>query len=101
MNINPISPITLTAGVPGQTATRQIVVTGVEQSTPVDVEITVTVAAAGNDPVTAPVTVTLDPEEASPEATVVVPEGYGLAASIAGFTFGSGQYEATLTVTTV
>lgn len=101
MNINPISPITLTAGVPGQSVTKSIVVTNVSQELPTDVEITVTVNAAGNDPVSTPVTVTLDPEDAVPVASVVAPEGFGLEAEVSGLSFLGGQYNGTLTITTV
>lgn len=104
MNISPISPATFVANHPGQSATRQIVITDVVQEQPSSVELSVTVSAAGNDPVTAPVTVNLDPEDATPTASVSLPADSGLEATVSDFGYvanSSPYWVATLTITTV
>lgn len=104
MNINSINPISLPANQPGHSVTRQIVVTGVEQQAPVDVEVAVTATAAGNDPATRTVSVTLNPEDATPTAAVSVPDGAGFEATVSSFGFVPGAtpyWNATLTITTV
>lgn len=105
MNINPISPVTFVADQPGQSVTRQITVSGVSQVAPTDVELTVSVSAAGNDPVGTPVLVTLDPQDATPTGSVSVPAGSGIEATVGPFTasvVGADTfYNANLTITTV
>lgn len=103
MNIQPVTPATIT---PGQTVTRQIVVDGVVQDSPSTVEIAVSVSAAGNGTVSAPVSVTIDPEDATPTATVDVPVDSGLTASLGSFAEyiqggGVSQWRATLTISAV
>lgn len=106
MDINPINPVTLAAGQPGQTITRQVVVNDVSQAAPTTVELSVDVTAAGNGTVSTPVSVTLDPEDASPTASVNVPSGAGVTAVVGGFAEypqgdGTSTWKATLHITTV
>lgn len=105
MDISPISPVSFAANQPGQSVTRTISVSGVSQVEPSEVTVTVTVDAAGNDPATTSVDVTLDPEDTVPSGTVSVPTGSGIEATLGEFT--STQvgptlfWNAPLTITTV
>lgn len=107
MNVNDINPVQFPDSTPGQTVTRQVVVTGVDQETATNVDLTITVSADGNDDVSTPVSVSIDPTQAVPVGTVDVPAGTAVTATLTGFgpVLGAGNevsyWVANLTITTV